>query len=236
MKGYELNLNNIINVLNNVLENELKYQDTVILKYRIEYPQFESTYYKMTIQRINKFYENKALEYQQFCENEFFNLAKEQYIGGIQQGFPVRVFEAMLTYNVTYSSNCIISLYFDKYEFDGGAHGRTLRDSESWNLQNNSLLKLEQLINCSEVYQSYIFENIIKEIQTEPEVYFPDYENLVKQTFDSESFYCTYEGIVVYFQQYDIAPYVSGIRGFLLIYSECVKDPGTMCRAINKYM
>lgn len=228
-------MNNKISFKNIVLENELMYNDKMILHYKIEYPQFNSELYKMTILRVNKFYENKALEYQKFCENEFFNLAKNQYFGVVDYSFPIRPYEANLSYNVTFSENCIISLYFERYEFDGGAHGRTLRDSQSWNLQNNSIIKLEHLINCKEYYTDYIFHRILEQIEKEKEIYFPDYEKLIKSSFDENSFYCTDDAIIIYYQQYDIAPYVSGIREFPIYYSDCVKNPGNLCRTINQY-
>ncbi|HWQ73960.1 MAG TPA: RsiV family protein, partial [Syntrophomonas sp.] len=56
-----------------------------------------------------------------------------------------------------------------------------------------------------------------------------NYEELVEQTFDVNNFYCTPQGVVVYFQQYDIAPYASGIREFLLPYNRCIIDPARKC-------
>ncbi len=42
--------------------------------------------------------------------------------------------------------------------------------------------------------------------------YFDNYRELVPQTFNPAQFYLTPEGLTVYFQQYDIAPYASGFH------------------------
>ncbi|MEA4987263.1 MAG: RsiV family protein, partial [Anaerovorax sp.] len=68
-----------------------------------------------------------------------------------------------------------------------------------------------------------------EQIKKEPEIYFDDYETLVVETFNPKNFYCTPEGVVVYYLQYDIAPYSSGIREFLIPYGDCVIDPIKMC-------
>lgn len=47
-----------------------------------------------------------------------------------------------------------------------------------------------------------------------PEIYFDNTCNLVLDTFNPKSFYLLKDRVVIYFQQYDIAPYSSGIRTF----------------------
>ena len=55
-----------------------------------------------------------------------------------------------------------------------------------------------------------------KQIEEENDIYFPDYCQLALETFRLENYYLTQKGIVIFFQQYDIAPYSSGIMTFLL--------------------
>jgi len=63
-----------------------------------------------------------------------------------------------------------------------------------------------------------ILKEINRQILDNKEIYFEDACNLVLETFNPDSFYLVPEGIVIYFQQYDIAPYSSGIRTFLIKY------------------
>lgn len=223
---------NIVSVNKKVLKDELKYNGETLLTYQIEYPEFKSSFYQMSLVVINRFYKTKALEFQKYCETELFNMAIEQYNDDIKNNFPVRVFEAILVYKITYSASCIISLYFDRYEFTGGAHGNTIRDSQTWNLQKCDMIKLSQLFRCSIDYKPYILGIVEEQIKKNPDIYFENYDELISETFNENSFYCTPKGIVVYYQQYDIAPYSSGIREFLIPYTECVINPNKLCFAI----
>ena len=203
-----------------------------LLTYKIAYPEFKSSFYQMSLKVINRYYRDKALKYQTYCETNLFDLAVEQYKGDIENGFPVRVFEAMLVYNDTYLKSCIISLYTQRYEYTGGAHGNTIRDSQTWNLQKCRMIKLRQLFHCSIDYKAYILGIIEAQIKQSPDIYFDNYHELISEYFNEDSFYCTPEGIVVYYQQYEIAPYSSGIMEFLIPYTDCILDPAKMCFAI----
>jgi hypothetical protein len=48
---------------------------------------------------------------------------------------------------------------------------------------------------------------------------YDDYKPLIIKNFDKSSFYLSPEGITIYYQQYDIAPYSSGIAEFTIPYS-----------------
>lgn len=223
---------NFIKVNTLVLKDELKFEGVTVLAYKIEYPEFQSKFYQMSLKLINDFYKAKALEQQKRYETELFNMAVEQYKDAIENNFPVRVFEALVVYKLTYNTSCIISLYFDQYEYTGGAHGNTIRYSQTWNLQKARRIELNKLFGCSINYKEYILKQVEEQIQKDPSIYFEDYEKLIVETFNADSFYCTPQGIIIYYQQYDIAPYSSGIREFLIPYTNCVIDPKNMCFTI----
>lgn len=209
----------------------LKYNGETLLTYKIEYPEFRSSCYKTCLQAVNMFYKDKALEFQKYCNSELFSMAIEQYKYDIENGFPIHVFEAILVYEVTYLCSCVISTYSDRYEYTGGAHGNTIRDSQTWNLRNCELMELVQLVRCLPDYKTYILTAVEAQIEEEPDIYFENYKELIEETFNENSFFCTPEGLVFYYQQYDIAPYSSGIREFLLPYNYCVINPRILCCA-----
>ncbi len=209
------------------MKNELTYNGEILLTYRIEYPEFHSSCFQMCLNKVNRFYQNKAHAFQRHCEIELFPMAIEQYNEDRKNNYPIRAFDAVLVYEVTYLSACIISIYFDQYEYTGGAHGNTVRSSQTWNLQRCELIRLRQLFCCLPDYKAYILTAVEAQIKNEPDLYFEDYEELIAEAFNPCSFYCTPEGVVVYYQQYDIAPYASGIREFLLPYTNCVSNPQT---------
>lgn len=220
---------NNITVKNCVIQDNMMYNEEIVLTYKIEYPQFSSVCYEKSLKMINRFYLNKAIEIDKYYRNELYKSAVEQYIYSKQNNFPVRVYEGLVQYQITYNMACIISLFSDNYMYLGGAHGNTVRTSETWNLQTSSRIKLSELFGCSLDYKTYVLQQVTEEIKKTPDLYFEDYEKLVVDTYNRYNFYCIAKGIVIYFQQYDIAPYSSGIREFLIPYTDCVINPYKMC-------
>lgn len=213
-----------------VIAEEMKYNGVTVLEYRIEYPELESGKYRKNIKTINTFYKDQALLLQNNFRTKLYQMAVDQYLHDIENGFPVRAFDALQTFTATYNKSCIISLYLDLYQYTGGAHGMTTRTSQTWNLRTSKMIKLKELYKCSNDYKAYMKKKIIAQIAENPDIYFENYEELVEQTFNVNSFYCTPEALVIYFQQYDIAPYSSGIREFPLPYNKCIIDPVRKCR------
>ena len=211
-----------------IIKKDLYHKKTLVLSYAIHYPRFSSERFRMTLSRINRYYEMEAIAYQMYCEHKLFKLAVEQYEDSIKNGFPVRKFEALVVYTTTYNQNCTISLYFDKYEFTGGAHGNTLRYSDTWSLQKGIQIKLNSLF-ANQNYKEYIImtinQQIAEQIKNGTNQYFENYRQLVTQYFNENSFYLTPEGIVIFYQQYEIAPYSSGIPTFTIPYSTGYATP-----------
>lgn len=212
-----------VQVENNIIEREMTYQSTLILRYKINYPQFRSEAFRQAVARINRYYRARALAFRQYCERRLFPMAVEDYRNSIANGYPVHVYEAQDDYTVTYLQNCALSLFFDRYEYTGGAHGTTARSSETWDLQTGRRITLGRLfppgVNERDFVIREVNRQIAEQIQNGNNIYFDNYQQLVEQTFDPASFFLTPEGAAVYFQQYDIAPYSSGIPVFLIPYS-----------------
>lgn len=218
-----------VEMTNRVLEDALYYNGDIVLTYQINYPEFSAPVYQLSLLAVNGYYRARALTFQEYVKGELYREAVEQYQFAVKHGYPTMSYEALVKYSPTYMSACIISLYEDKYTFTGGAHGNTVRSAQTWNLQKCQRIRLEQLIGCTADYRAYVQEQVRQQIEADPQWYFEDYEKLLVQTFDPDSFYCTDQGVTVFYQQYDIAPYAGGIREFLLPYSACVAHPHDTC-------
>lgn len=194
------------------LQRNLIYDNTIILKYHIEYPQilYNDTIYT---RRFNLYNENIALSLQQKAENELFNEAIDLYKFNKENNYPIMVYEVYQTYKITFNLRNIISLFIDEYTFTGGAHGSTIRTSQTWNLNHGKQIELYQFFN-NPYFILQILKNIKTQIQENPSIYFDDACCLLIDTFNPQSFYLEQNSIIIYFQQYDIAPYASGIIEF----------------------
>ena len=204
----------------NTAEKELYYQGEVIVKYRIEYPEIINSYYNEGMQIFNHENRKSALELKEYAEGELYEQAKQTYKFNKKNGYPIMVYELVRECNITYNQNQLVSLYCDEYIFEGGAHGNTLRKSQNWDLKIAQEIPLQAFSKGNPYFLIDILKQINKKIAEQIESgvgsYFQEYCQLVLETFNLENYYLTPNGIVVFFQQYDIAPYSSGIPTFLV--------------------
>jgi hypothetical protein len=205
-----------------VLQQDMYYKNNIIMRYTIKYPRFISDTYQTLANKLNALYRTKAIMYERSNIMNLYQMAMVEYEYSIANNFPVRQFEAYVNYIVTFNQNCILSLYFDQYEYAGGAHGLTVRYSDTWNLPKSKRMELSDFFPHRNNYREYIIQTIEKQIETElangDSMYFENYVQLVNENFKANNFYLTEEGLVIYFQQYDIAPYASGIPTFVIPY------------------
>lgn len=204
------------------IKNELKYKNTVILTYRIEYPEIISSNYCNGKNNFNRYNKEKTLMLENYIKTKLYADAVSTYEYNLSNGYPIMVFEVISEFNITYNNDFLVSLYEDKYEFTGGAHGNTIRTSQNWNLQTSCFIPISYFYPNNPYYLINIIKNINSQIKAQIDsrnnYYFDNYCELVLETFNLNSFFVTPNNIAIYFQQYDIAPYSSGIPVFYIPY------------------
>ena len=207
----------MLKVEKNVIKNELSYKGSTIVTYEIEYPQIFSRFYDTS--SFNSLNLNKALELENYAKTTLFSDSKAQYDYNVSNGYPIMVYELVFKYTVTYNLEPVISLYQDEYTFTGGAHGSTIRTSQNWNLECDRQFSLDDVYICQPNYMLYILREINRQIQERgSNLFFDNYCSLVLDTINPRQFYLTPSSVVIYFQQYDIAPYSTGIPTFEICY------------------
>ena len=204
----------MIKVKKNVLEQELTYDGVVILTYHIEYPSILGDRFVTGIQKFNRYNQKIAFALREKSKQELYQEAVETYHYNKENGFPIMVYEVYQTFEVTLAEKEIVSLYIDQYFYTGGAHGNTIRTSQTWNLLYGKLKKLEEFFQ-DPYFVLTILRSIQKQIQENKENYFEDACCLMVDTFNPKQYYLiNSRELIIYFQQYDIAPYSSGIPTF----------------------
>ena len=199
-------------IVKRTITKELNYDNTVVLKYNIEYPEIVGQN-NISNDKFNRYNKDLAIKLQKRAENELYQEAIELYKYNKENNYPIIQYEVYRTYKITLNINQIISLFIDEYTFTGGAHGNTIRTSQTWNMDVARMIELYELFR-NPYFIINIFKQVIEQINNEKDIYFENACCLVIDTFNPKSFYLTPNYIVVYFQQYDIAPYSSGIRTF----------------------
>lgn len=205
------------------MEDSLYYNDEKVLHYKIVYPQFYSDKYTNQLEEINNFYRREAIEQMNKIKSLYYNQAVENMIYAKKNQFPIAPFEVYYIPTLTYNEDCVISLYYDNYVFSGGAHGTTVRTSETWEIKTAKKENIDKFfkkgVNINLYLVNFITSEIENSLKTDIFIYFENYDENVANTLNLNNFYIKNDGIVIYFQQYDIAPYSSGIPEFLVPFS-----------------
>ncbi len=196
------------------------FNNTEMLKLTIKYP-IISLIDPEAEHKINNQINMEVSDYKRYSKH-LFKQAIEGYMQSQNNGYPFWGYEAYMEYFITYNENCFFSLYFDRYEFTGGAHGSTVRASDTWELCCGTRLPLNSFFSPGTNYRRLLIDEILRQaevIQRNQNIYFEDYKSLIIKNFNEQSFYLAPQGITIYYQQYDIAPYSTGIVEFTIPYS-----------------
>lgn len=201
----------------------LTYDNVEALILTVKYPTIELAHAPRSEYLINKRILMDIDEYISYA-NYLYDQAVDFYHESKINDFPFHAYELYMEYIITYNANCFLSTYNDKYEFTGGAHGNTKRTSDTWELCCGTHLSLNNFFEPGFDYKPMIIEEIIRQAELiynqDQHIYFDDYKSLITKNFDENSFYLTPQGITIYYQQYDIAPYSTGIVEFTIPYSK----------------
>ncbi len=211
------------------IDEELFFGKTKVLKFSLQYPSFLSARFSSAADALNNSHKNRA----DICRRQ---IRQSLYLRAVRAlktsntgDIPFRPYEAAISCSVTYNKNCTVSLYFDTYRYMGGAHGSTLRNSETWDLNSGRRIGMSRFFPASAPYKTLVIgkvtEQMISDIEKGIGAYFDDYEANAARYLNTSNFFLVPEGLMVYYQQYQLAPYSGGIPGFLLPFSDEVLQP-----------
>ena len=204
-------------VTQKTLEDTMYYGDIPVFIYQIHYPFFTTTCNETAGRDINAYYAKRAMDTEEYCRNILFAQAAEDKRYH-QDGLLFNSYTLEAVYQITYNAGCITSLYTDTYTYMGGAHGETKRTSDTWDFMTGNRLKLADVypLTPASLYQLHrsIARQIAHRLSETPGSYFVDYRSLLKDAFNVNRFYLRPGSGVIYYQQYDIAPYSTGIPEF----------------------
>lgn len=117
------------------------------------------------------------------------------------------------SYKLTYNAGGVVSVCMDIYTFMGGAHGSTIQTGYTFDLKSGKFQTLEDFLGRD--WQSVAKSKIIPAIKARGGEFF-DEPKQGKFDIAPGQFYLTPKGVVVFFQQYEIAPYSTGIPEFII--------------------
>jgi hypothetical protein len=128
---------------------------------------------------------------------------------------PYHTYALVSRVNQYYITKNTLSFYVDYYSFTGGAHGMTERKAYNLDLNTGEELSLGDFFAYDFDYTAMINEKVQRAIKQNPDLYFTG-EYGFKGITGDQGFYLENNNLIVYFLQYEIAPYAAGIRTFAI--------------------
>lgn len=203
------------------IKDRLYHNKVLMVNVKIDYPNLASDYSGNSM-RFNMHYRQKAQKNYRYASTKLYQAAIKQYNASISQGFPFNGFELVEVFEPTYCKKPLISLFYDIYEFTGGAHGNTVRYGNTWDMRRGTLLMLDSLFvkdyNYKPVMLKYIGAEARRRQITGMAHYFDNLEENLNKYFDPKNYYLTDEGLAIFYPLYTIAPYSEGIQSFIIPY------------------
>ena len=199
-----------LNVGLNSIAIKVKSQTGKLRTYVIDViiPVIENNEGNPNIEKLN----NKIIKWTEDWINDVKKVSDEYFKGLVPP--PIGPYQLYSRYKVTNSQN-ITSFYIDYYQFTGGAHGITTRLSYSVDNKTGKELQLSDLFKSGYDYKKVINFEIANAIQMDKDKYFTGKDGF-KGISENQGFYLSSGNVVIYFQVYEIAPYVTGIPEFYI--------------------
>lgn len=156
--------------------------------------------------KINKYILNSICD----LKNRTEGLGKTD----IDNNILVRPYTVQTTYDVHYSNSSFLSLTIMYYEYTGGAHGISYKIPYNLNLKTGENITLEKLFKPSTNYMQLINKEIQLQIDKKNSVPGSIPITEFKTVNSTQPFYIDGSNLIIYFQPYEIGPYVLGIQEF----------------------
>ena len=201
-----------------ILNDTMLYGNIPVFTYHIAYPSFSTTCVLSAAQTANIYYMQLAENTEQYCRTVLYPQAVESARYITSNHPPFNRYTLDMNYQITYNSGCITSLYMDTYTYMGGAHQELERISDTWDFSTGRQLHLDDISALTPTalngLQTSVERQIAERLKESPGAYFEDYPYLLRNKFNQNHFFLRPGYIVIYYQQYEIAPYATGIPEF----------------------
>lgn len=201
-------------VLSKIRENDILWTNVSINKetqdvtVTVQYPQLKGLKSGDVEVQINELFAKEA--------ERFVDAALAESKGAFNDiGFQ---YDYYLDYSMKYNRNDVVSVQFQSYVYQGGAHGIPARTDYTINLNTGKVYTLNDLLQSNPNYKDPINAVVKKGLQ-EIALYEEGHEFAFRTISDNPSFYVKDEGVVVYFDVYEYTPYAAGFPEFYFRFS-----------------
>lgn len=125
--------------------------------------------------------------------------------------------EAQIDGEIMYQSEAVISVALTTYSNTGGAHGNLIISFLNFDALTGQSLKNDQLFNDTKTFKSIANTYFNEKIAGKEEFYFEPENFVLPQNMGFNDI-----GVVLLYNNYEIAPYVTGLTEFTIPFDELV--------------
>lgn len=199
------------------ISEELTYEGLTMVTADFRYPIVAGGDIKAD-KKINSYYKHIARTLMRKARYELLPAAVDEWRYALENSFPFRPFDTVMKYTVTENDRDILSLYYDIYDYTGGAHGTTKRFGDTWRASTGWFLELTDFFPRGTNIKRLLTDNAVKiaaqQMQDGTHQYFDNYPKLIKKYYSANKFYIQPGTVVIFYDQYAIAPGFEGIPVF----------------------
>lgn len=173
--------------------------------------------------RLHRYYQLQCRSYLRYCEKMLFPQAEREYRAALATSAPLPLFHAELSYQVTYQDSRFLSLYTQSCE-TAPQQKLTLRRGDTWDLIHGYPVPLSDFFPDRSGWKRQLLALVENEIQRQEQAgisrYHEGWRKALRRHFNTQNYYLTHEGLVLFFPMYALAPAVEGIPAFLFPYGK----------------
>lgn len=184
-----------------IIEKNIK-ENNKCIEINVSYPQLVPDSLKL----INNEIKGWTDDWINDVKGILYDYKKSGYICNMQ-------YQLVSQFFITLEREDLMSFYIDYYQFTGGAHGITTRRAYTLDVESGKKLKIKDLFKNGYDYKLFIDKEIKRQIDSNKDKYFEGSEGF-NGINDDVKFFIRGNNLVIYYGQYEIAPYASGIPEF----------------------
>ena len=162
--------------------------------------------------------------------NGMLEIAEDNYAYAVtmkDRSLPLE-FSASRTAKVGRIDDRVIDIILSSYEYTGGAHGMSVDRAYVFDCESGERLQLDQLAEDPEAFRDLLLQMMLQAVKENPEYYAehisdemvaPDsYETAFAALLREGAWYFSNEGLVLFSDLYELAPYAAGVTEFVIPY------------------
>lgn len=200
-------------------QQEVMEEGDVLLTFDIEYPEISGLPDAAVMGTLNA-------DLRAFAGSSFDELclrAKEDYdTNPREEWYPYEIYTRC---EVELCTDSLLSVFYSKSTYEGGAHGYTAGVARHYDLTTGNVILLESLVKDAGTFQKAVADALMEKINAEnlaEEIgYFDGYEETVAE-WPMHIALLTEDGLLILFNPYDLASYADGAQ-FLLVPYDAVE-------------